>query len=278
MQDAHGLGQQFVDLAGLRWADTGMAPTSGRSFTDVFRATKSGRVDPARDHVIVGRERNDIGRPRDEGYPIRGLVTDTHLYLHNFEPTRWPAGNPETGYLDTDASPTKTWLIAHRDDPKWKSYYDHAFGRRPGEELYDLKKDPDQMKNVAGDPAYAAAAVELGVAPERLVMVAEPAQRFDDAQWADVLAAMIDGFDVVVLGGGPGGYAAALYGGSAGLKVAVVEGDDVLNRVPALRERAVRVDRALRVVAHVRRPGLRHRPRVLRRLRLQRRLPRRRVL
>src|SRR5919112_1291797 len=34
---------------------------------------------------------------------------------------------------------------------------------------------------------------------------------------------MSDDFDVVVLGGGPGGYAAALYGASAGLKIAMVE-------------------------------------------------------
>src|SRR4051794_17510786 len=34
---------------------------------------------------------------------------------------------------------------------------------------------------------------------------------------------MADHFDVVVLGGGPGGYAAALYGASAGLRIAMIE-------------------------------------------------------
>ena len=34
---------------------------------------------------------------------------------------------------------------------------------------------------------------------------------------------MADHFDVVVLGGGPGGYSAALYGASAGLRIALVE-------------------------------------------------------
>ncbi len=31
-----------------------------------------------------------------------------------------------------------------------------AFSRRPGEELYDMEKDPYQMHNIAADPAYAA--------------------------------------------------------------------------------------------------------------------------
>lgn len=58
---------------------------------------------------------------------------------------------------------------------------------------------------VAGLPTLGlAAAAEAGVALERLVALAEPADgdRWSDAQWADLLAACIDGFDVVLLGPG----------------------------------------------------------------------------
>ena len=61
-----------------------------------------------------------------------------------------------------DAGPTKAWLVAHRADPRWKWHYDKAFGKRPAEELYDLSKDPDQVVNVAGDPAYSEALKEQG--------------------------------------------------------------------------------------------------------------------
>src|SRR6202158_3717252 len=36
-------------------------------------------------------------------------------------------------------------------------------------------------------------------------------------------ATVAEHFDVVIAGGGPGGYAAALYGASAGLRVAMIE-------------------------------------------------------
>jgi dihydrolipoamide dehydrogenase len=39
----------------------------------------------------------------------------------------------------------------------------------------------------------------------------------------EVVSAVAERFDVVVLGGGPGGYAAALYGAAAGLRIAMIE-------------------------------------------------------
>ncbi len=144
------LAPTFVEVAGISWEKTGMAPAQGRSLTDILFASQNGQGHPARDHVILGRERNDIGRPHDEGYPVRGIVKGDVLYLHNFEPSRWPACNPETGYLDVDGSPTKTEVLKARTDPATKKYWDACFGKRGAEELYDLKSDPDCLNNLAG--------------------------------------------------------------------------------------------------------------------------------
>ena len=59
-------------------------------------------------------------------------------------------------FADMDSSPTKAWLVAQRHAPEWKPYYERAFGKRPAEELYDLRKDPGQSHNVAAAPEYRA--------------------------------------------------------------------------------------------------------------------------
>ena len=142
----------LIEVAGLEWPATGMAPPTGRSLVEIFRSEKSGIVNPARDHVLIGRERNDVGRPHDEGYPVRGIIKGNFVYLQNFEPTRWPAGNPETGYLDCDGSPTKTFILdAHRKNPG-DIFWARCFGMRPSEEFYDKAHDPDCLTNLALSP------------------------------------------------------------------------------------------------------------------------------
>jgi N-sulfoglucosamine sulfohydrolase len=165
------LAPTFMDVGGVKPP----AGLYGRSLVPVFRSDKSGQVDPERTWVIAGRERH-VARAREDNlpYPMRGLRTADFLYIRNFAPERWPMGAPYTvtdtkapdaaalasdtmvAFYDMDASPTKAWLVEHRNDPKGKGYYDRAFGKRPAEELYDLRKDPDQVKNVADAPAYAA--------------------------------------------------------------------------------------------------------------------------
>ncbi len=145
----------LIEVAGLEWSQTGMAASPGRSLTDIFRSNQSGRVIAARDHVLIGMERHDIGRPGDVGYPIRGIIADEVAYLRNFEPSRWPACNPETGYLNCDGGATKTVILdLHRqraDNPHWAL----CFGKRPAEELYELRRDPDCVQNLAASPEMA---------------------------------------------------------------------------------------------------------------------------
>lgn len=170
------LAPTFLDIGGVK-PPAGM---NGKSLWPVLTAKAAGQVDPARTWVVTGRERHVAGaRAGNLPYPQRALRTKDFLYVRNFAPDRYPLGDPKAvtadraptadaltnntfvAFADMDASPTKAWLVAHRHDTDWKWHYDYAFGKRPAEELYDLRADPEQIKNVAGDPTYEATRKQL---------------------------------------------------------------------------------------------------------------------
>lgn len=110
-----------------------------------------------RDKMFVERERHARVREGNVSYPARGIRTNDFLYIRNLRPERWPAGDPQMGsgqYGDIDGSPTKTYIMEHKDEPAIAPFFQLAFQKRPAEELYDLKNDPYQLKNVAQDKKY----------------------------------------------------------------------------------------------------------------------------
>lgn len=170
------LAPTFLQLGGVQVPEV----MTGRSLVPLLTSEKSGQVDPARDAVFIGRERH-VENARDGylPYPQRAIRTHEHLYIINFKPERWPLGEPyrldgdnppspkqitentRVTLPDEDAGPTKAWLVGKRNDPQWKAHYEWVYGKRPREELYDLKADPQQTRNVAADPAYAQARAAL---------------------------------------------------------------------------------------------------------------------
>lgn len=144
----------FLQIAGLAPDSSNMQPIQGRSLLNIITAVKNGIVEAGRDHVLLGRERTDVGRPGDVGYPVRAIVEKNFMYAKNYEPDRWPAGNPETGYLDTDGSPTKTAILQGHRNGQYMHLWDLSFGKRPSEELYDISKDPYCMNNLSSNSTY----------------------------------------------------------------------------------------------------------------------------
>jgi hypothetical protein len=128
---------------------------TGTSLAGILRSEQSGMIEN-RAVMLAGKERHDIGRPNDWGYPVRAIRTPEYFYSHNYHPERWPACNPETGYGNCDDGPTKSWIVANKD-----RFYDLAFNYRPEEELYDMKADPQCLNNLAANPAFAAKKQEL---------------------------------------------------------------------------------------------------------------------
>ncbi len=189
---------------------------TGKSLLPILKTEKSGQVDPNRTFVVTGRERH-VATAREGAlpYPQRAIRTNDFLYIHNFAPDRWPAGDPQglddpnaeapsydeltnttyVAYPDLDASPTKAWMIHHRAEEQVKTAFDLGFGKRPQEELYDLRSDPHYMNNIADNPTYETKRKELSDQLMQLLRkqndprILEKPCRFEHAPYAGPLPA-----------------------------------------------------------------------------------------
>ena len=160
--------EDFVNLMDLAptFCEAGGVPVPktmiAKSLMPILLSPDSGQIDDTRTFVVTGRERH--ARKAREGelpYPQRAIRTKDFLYIRNFKPDRYPAGDPAGKYGDIDGSPTKTWMVEHRADKAVRPMFELGFGKRPAEELYDLRRDPDHMRNLAAIADYEATRREL---------------------------------------------------------------------------------------------------------------------
>jgi uncharacterized sulfatase len=78
-------------------------------------------------------------------------------------------------FTDTDDSPTKTYLIENRLENDVNLFFRLAHDKRPEYELFDIKKDPDNLTNLIGDIRFENVEKELKMALlEELVKTADP--------------------------------------------------------------------------------------------------------
>ena len=175
--------RSIFDAAGVEPAQADQL--AGRSLLSSI-GKDADHAQPPRDFVFSGRERHSSSRFNSLSYPCRCVRTKTHLYIRNFTPERWPAGTPQKylgakydrdgnlvtsrpspehgGYHDIDNGPTLKWMIANRAKPEVGVLLQAAVAKRPAEELFDIREDPDCLKNLAGDPKAAAVQAALSEA------------------------------------------------------------------------------------------------------------------
>jgi uncharacterized sulfatase len=127
---------------------------AGRSLLPQLDAGRSGIIDPSRDAAFAGMERHVMARPDGATYPMRCIRTRDHLYIRNFAPDRWPTGGEflssnRTTHGDVDGAPIRDFMLEPANRAKFPRQYEQCFGQRPAEELYDLRSDPDQVRNLA---------------------------------------------------------------------------------------------------------------------------------
>ena len=147
------LAPTFLEIADVKHPSesTGAYPMIGNSIVNILKSPKSGIVDPSRKAIFGGRERHSSSRWNNLAYPQRAVRTHDFLYIKNFKPERWPAGDPlrydeqgnlVPGYHDIDDF-MESYVYINREDAESKKYFELAVAKRPMEELFDIKSDPE---------------------------------------------------------------------------------------------------------------------------------------
>jgi len=106
--------------------------------------------------------------------------------LKELDDTLVDAGNCARAipFGEVDSSPTKSLLMDNAAEPGFPEFYRLAFGKRPAEELYDLRSDPGQVKNVASLSDYADTKRNLSDRLERYtIKTGDPRALGKDAPW-----------------------------------------------------------------------------------------------
>lgn len=135
----------ILDYAGV--APPTRYPLSGASLMPLLGQTNG----PGRDAVFASHDFHEI----NQYYPMRGVRTHTHSYIANLA---HPLDYPIAG----DVAGSPSWkAISANPSIRLGNRTQAAYLKRPAEELYDLTRDPDEIVNLAGDPAYATVLADL---------------------------------------------------------------------------------------------------------------------
>ncbi|MCG8602217.1 MAG: sulfatase [Verrucomicrobiales bacterium] len=134
---------EHIDIAALSLAAAGIEVPDWMQARDIL----SENYEP-REAAFSARDRCD-----ETVDHIRSVRTKDYLYIRNFLPER-PYLQPSR-YKDAKSILTalREWNDAGKLNETQKLLFRES---RPVEELYDVKNDPWQVENLAGDPAYSA--------------------------------------------------------------------------------------------------------------------------
>lgn len=136
----------LMEIAGGTPPESGYGKNQidGRSFLQILK----GQTDSHRDYVF-----STNSSASHHTYPLRSVCSERFRYIRNVFPelnfTVQTDHNPEAQSHNLWVS----WIEAATTDSaiakKVRDYH-----RRPAEELYDLRVDPGEQRNLAGDPDY----------------------------------------------------------------------------------------------------------------------------